>query len=144
MGNICQVPLLKDFQIALDKSFYNYYIVCMQCRENKNGKPLGEFEALVLMAILRLGENAYGMRVHQELETTARRRCSLGALYTTLDRLEEKGYLSSRIGEATRERGGRAKKYLRVEAAGSLALRQAYQASCRMAEGIEPILGGSL
>jgi DNA-binding PadR family transcriptional regulator len=130
----------------LDTFSLIYYIVCMQYRENKHSKlnALGEFEALVLMAILRLGEDAYGMLVHQELETTASRRCSLGALYTTLDRLEQKGYLSSRIGEATLERGGRAKKYLRVEAAGTSALRQAYQATLRMAKGIEPILGGSL
>ena len=123
---------------------YFFYIVSMQSRINQHQKqdPLGEFEALVLMAVLRLREDAYGMRIHRELETTANRTCSFGALYTTLDRLEEKGYVSSRVGERTAERGGRAKKYFRVNAPGSAALRQSYESTQRMAAGIEPLLGG--
>jgi DNA-binding PadR family transcriptional regulator len=118
----------------------------MQSRKNqvRAADPLGEFETLVLLAILRLGEDAYGMRIHLEIEDRAQRRCSLGALYTTLDRLEQKGYLSSRIGEATPERGGRAKKYFRIKAAGECALKNAYAATRRMAEGLEPQLGSTL
>jgi PadR family transcriptional regulator PadR len=115
----------------------------MRSRRNQKYDPLGEFEALVLMAVLRLGDEAYGMRIHRELETTAKRKCSFGALYTTLDRLEEKGYLSSSIGEPTAERGGRAKKYFEVRALGVAALRQTYEATKRMARGIEPLLGGA-
>jgi len=106
--------------------------------------PLGEFETLVLMAILRLGDAAYGMRIHLELQERADRRCSLGALYTTLDRLQEKGYVSSWVGEATPERGGRAKKYFQLSAHGASALRQAYSATRRMAAGLEPQLGDAL
>ena len=97
----------------------------------------------MLMALLRLGEDAYGMSIHRELETTAGRKCSLGALYTTLDRLEEKGYVSSSVGEPTPERGGRAKKYFKIDNLGKAALKQAYRATKRMAEGIEPQLGGA-
>ena len=113
----------------------------MQSRTNRP-EPLGEFETLVLMAVLRLENDAYGARIHQELENTARRKCSLGALYTTLDRLEDKGYISSYVGDPTPERGGRAKKYIRIKALGALALKQSYAATIRMAKGIEPMLGG--
>jgi len=115
----------------------------MQNRINKKCDSLGEFETLVLMAVLRLGDAAYGMRIHEELENRAGRRCSYGALYTTLDRLEEKGYVSSSIGEPTAERGGRAKKYFKVDNMGRAALRRAYRTTLRMAEGLEPLLGGA-
>lgn len=96
------------------------------------------------MAVLRLGQDAYGMSIHRELETTANRKCSFGALYTTLDRLEDKGYVSSHVGDSTAERGGRAKKYFRVKALGAATLRQSYETTRRMAVGIEPLLGGAL
>jgi PadR family transcriptional regulator PadR len=115
----------------------------MQSRRNQNCDPLGEFEALVLMAVLRLGDDAYGMRIHVELEDRAGRRSSYGALYTTLDRLEQKGYVSSSVGEPTPERGGRAKKYFKLDNLGKAALRQSYRATRRMAEGMEPQLGGA-
>jgi PadR family transcriptional regulator PadR len=83
------------------------------------------------------------MRFHQEIETRARRRCSYGALYTTLDRLEQKGYVSSKVGEPTAERGGRAKKFFQVEGLGAATLKQNFRATLRMAEGIEPLIGGA-
>lgn len=79
---------------------------------------LGEFEELVLLAIVRAGENAYGVPIAGLIEDATGKRVSVGALYTTLTRLEEKNFISSWLGEATAERGGRAKKYFRVEAAG--------------------------
>ena len=130
-------------QIPLDSVRDIYYIVSMQCRVNERRESLGDFETLVLMAVLRLGGDAYGMRIHRELETTAGRRCSLGALYTTLDRLETKGYVSSHIGEPTSERGGRAKKFFQIKAIGATALKHSYAATLRMAKGIEPLLGGA-
>jgi DNA-binding PadR family transcriptional regulator len=69
---------------------------------------LGEFEYLLLTAAVRLGEDAYGAAIRQEIESTIERRCSIGALYTTLDRLEAKGLLETWMGEATAQRGGRA------------------------------------
>jgi len=123
-----------------------YYIVGMKSRKKRTKRydPLGEFETLVLMAILRLGEQAYGMRIHVELEEQAGRGSSYGALYTTLDRLEQKGYVSSSTGEPTPERGGRAKKYFQIKEPGEAALKQAIAATRSMARGLEPILGGGL
>lgn len=118
-----------------------FYIVSMQSRRNRTPDPLGEFETLVLMAVLRLEDDAYGMRIHHEIETRAGRRCSYGALYTTLDRLEQKGYLSSSVGDPTPERGGRAKKFFKIDNLGKAALKQAYRATQRMAEGVELLEG---
>jgi PadR family transcriptional regulator PadR len=123
-------------------AFDLHYIVSMQSRINDKPASLGEFESLVLMAIVRLGDQAYGMGIHLELEERTGRRCAYGALYTTIDRLEQKGYISSTVGDPTPQRGGRAKKYLRIEGAGTAALREWYQTARRMAEGIEPQLEG--
>lgn len=83
---------------------------------------LGQFEEIVLLAILRLGEQAYGAKIRQTVAEAVKRDTSIGAIYATLDRLERKGYLSSWQGEATPERGGRAKRYFRVEDEGMQAL----------------------
>ena|SRR5258707_938015 len=83
---------------------------------------LGEFEQLVLLASLRLRTDAYGMTIRRELEQRAGRQSSIGALYLTLDRLEQKGLILSELGEATPERGGRAKRYFTLNAQGRKAL----------------------
>ena len=82
---------------------------------------LGEFEYLVLAAAARLGEDAYGANIRQEMEATTQRACSIGALYTTLDRLEAKGFIKTRMGDATAERGGRAKRMVRITREGKKA-----------------------
>ena len=97
---------------------------------------MGEFEQLVLLAILRLGNDAYGMEVREEIERRTGREISYGAVYTTLDRLEGKGFASHRLGEATAERGGRARKYFRVEPAGREALRSTRAVVAVMSEGV--------
>lgn len=97
---------------------------------------MGDFETLVLLAILRLGNRAYGMEVREEIERRTRRDVSYGAVYTALDRLESKGLVSFELGEATPERGGRAKKFFRVEPGGRRALRDARQALGVMWEGV--------
>jgi PadR family transcriptional regulator PadR len=79
---------------------------------------LGEFEYLLLTATARLGDAAYGAAIRKEIDAATGRRCSLGALYTTLDRLEAKGLLETWMGEATAQRGGRAKRMARVTPAG--------------------------
>ena len=109
---------------------------------DKRDSWLGEFELLVLMAVLRLGDNAYGMRVRQEIESRTGRIASLGAVYTTLDRMEAKGYVSSSVGGATPERGGRAKRFFRLEAAGASALAQTTRAVRSMATGLDESVGG--
>lgn len=84
---------------------------------------LGYFEELVMLGILRLGKNAYGASIRKIVSEATGRDASVGAVHITLERLERKGYVSSWRGEATPERGGRAKRYFRVEGAGEQALR---------------------
>jgi len=98
--------------------------------------PLGEFEQLVLLALMRLGDRSYGVTVRQEIAARARRDVSLGAVYKTLERLEAKGYVSSTIGEPTPERGGRRKKFYRLEPAGVRLLRYSLGALRRMTAGL--------
>jgi len=100
------------------------------------GEYLGEFEQLVLLALLRLGENAYGMTIRREIQDKTGRHVSLGAVYTTLNRLEEKGYVSSWVGEPTPERGGRAKRFFKINAAGARALKQAHDTYLILANGL--------
>jgi PadR family transcriptional regulator, regulatory protein PadR len=86
---------------------------------------LGEFEELVLLAIARLGTSAYGVTIRRAVQEVAKRPTSIGAVYATLERLENKGFVSSWQGEPTAERGGRAKRYYRIEGAGLRALENA-------------------
>ena len=85
-------------------------------------KYLGEFEIVVLATLVRLGEDAYGMTIRREIEGRSGRSVTIGSIYATLRRLEAKGYVSTVLGEPTPERGGRAKRYFRLEAAGAEAL----------------------
>jgi PadR family transcriptional regulator, regulatory protein PadR len=101
------------------------------------GDLLGSLEYIVLLALVRLGPDAYGMTVRREIETRIGRSLSIGAVYATLDRLEAKGYVSSSIGEPTAERGGRAKRHFRIEAAGAGALRTSEDAIRRMSAGLK-------
>ena len=103
-------------------------------------QKLGRFEEIVLLAILQLRGNAYGVTIRRQIETKARQKTSYGAIYTTLERLERKGYVSSRKGEATAERGGRAKKYYRVEDAGLRALDDVHAIQGEMTLGLDLVL----
>ena len=98
---------------------------------------LGEFEQLILLAILRLGDRAYGVTIRAELSDRAGRTITPGALYTALERLEAKGLITSRMGDPTPQRGGRAKRYVTVTAAGMQALTRALQAYERLLDGLE-------
>ena len=96
---------------------------------------LGEFEYLLLAAAARLGEDAYGATIREEVEDATGRRCSIGALYTTLDRLEAKGLLKTWMGDTTPQRGGRAKRMVRVTAKGIQASTDFYNAVMRVSRG---------
>ena len=96
---------------------------------------LGEFEYLLITAATRLGDDAYGAAIREEIETTAQRKCSIGALYTTIERLESKGLLTTWMGEATPERGGRAKRMVRVTGKGVRAAKEFYDAVMRVSNG---------
>lgn len=99
-------------------------------------KTLGEFEILVLAALIRLDDQAYGVAILREIESRSGRSVSLGSLYPTLARLEKKGYVRSRMGEATPVRGGRAKRYYALTAAGARALEESLQVLSAMASGL--------
>jgi PadR family transcriptional regulator, regulatory protein PadR len=96
---------------------------------------LGEFEYLLITVASGLGENAYGAATREEIETTTERRCSMGALYTTIDRLEKKGLLKTWMGEATPQRGGRAKRMVRVTGEGVQAAKEFYDTVTRVSRG---------
>ena len=98
---------------------------------------LGEFEQLLLLAILRLGDDAYGVTIRAELADRAGRSIAPGAMYTALERMEAKGLIRSRMGDPTPQRGGRAKRYVTVTAAGRQALSRAVQAYERLLDGLE-------
>ncbi len=97
---------------------------------------LGEFEHLVLLAVLRVGQGAYAVPVRAEIESRAGRTVARGALYTTLDRLEQKGLLRSRLGDPLPERGGRARRYYTVSARGLAALRAARESIAGLSAGL--------
>jgi DNA-binding PadR family transcriptional regulator len=100
------------------------------------GDYLGEFEHLVLLALKRLGENAYGVTVRRDIETRTQREVSIGAIYATLDRLETKGLVKSRVGEPTAARGGRAKRYFRITVRGVAAINKTHEALRKMSDGL--------
>jgi PadR family transcriptional regulator, regulatory protein PadR len=97
---------------------------------------LGGLEELVLLALVRLKDNAYGVTIRRELIERTGKDVSIGAVYTTLERLEAKGYVSSRLGDATPQRGGRAKRFFRLEARGADALATSRDLVTRMGEGL--------
>src|SRR5262249_19461186 len=113
------------------------------CKLMAKGDYLGDLEQLILAAVLLLGENAYGMTVHEKVEELAEgfRDVSLGSAYTTLERLEQKGYIKSWFSDPSPERGGRAKKYFKVTAAGDLALKNSLKVADNMLTGLREIGG---
>jgi DNA-binding PadR family transcriptional regulator len=103
-------------------------------------ESLGEFEQCVLLAVVRLGGEAYGVTIRQEIEVRTDREVAIGALYTSLGRLEQKGYVRSRMSDPTPQRGGRSKRYFTLTATGAAALRQSRDRLARMWEGLAPDL----
>jgi DNA-binding PadR family transcriptional regulator len=102
---------------------------------------LGELELLVLLAVTRLGDDAYGVPIAEELRTVTGREVSIGSIYAALERLTEKSFVDSRLGEPTAERGGRAKRYFRVTKDGLRALRTTHAALTKLWTGA-PLLEG--
>jgi PadR family transcriptional regulator, regulatory protein PadR len=102
---------------------------------------LGTFELTVMLALIRLGENAYGIPIAHEIEVKGGREVSLGSIYATLQRLEAKGLVSSKLGEPTPERGGRAKKYFSVTAKGVREVRETQRALKELWHGLRQLEG---
>jgi PadR family transcriptional regulator PadR len=114
----------------LTVTYYNYFVVLM------SDQTLGEFEQIVLLAILRLGENAYGVTICEEIAAKTDRDPSPGALYNTLTRLEDKGLLKSRLGDPTAARGGRAKRFVKLTGQGIAAIARAQRAYQNLLQGV--------
>jgi len=109
-----------------------------------NPASIGQFEQVVLTAVLALGDNAYGVTIHGHVEQLSQpKRVSLGAVYATLDRLEDKGFVTSWLSEPTAERGGRSKRHYRLEAAGELALHESAMAAKRICDTVERFWGAN-
>jgi DNA-binding PadR family transcriptional regulator len=104
---------------------------------------LGGFELLVLLALIRLGDEAYGVPISEAIEETSGKDVALGSVYITLDRLQRKGLVTSRLGEPTPERGGRAKTYFRVTPKGLRETRRAQQTLIGLWKGVPQLEGGT-
>jgi DNA-binding PadR family transcriptional regulator len=102
---------------------------------------LGEFEQLVILALMQLDDQAYGVTIRREIAERTSRETGIGAVYKTLERLEQKGLVAARMGEPTPERGGRRKKYFKATPAGVRAVRQALRAVQGMAAGLDLLKG---
>jgi PadR family transcriptional regulator, regulatory protein PadR len=100
---------------------------------------LGEFEHIIVLALLRLGDRAYGVTVRQEIESRTNREVSIGSVYATLERLETKGYVKSHRGDPTSERGGRSKRFFRVTPRGVAAVNRTQRALQSMTQGLDLI-----
>jgi len=105
---------------------------------------LTDFELMILLAILRIGDEAYGVPIAKELEQTAKRTVLLGAIYTCLDRLEENGLVTSTYGDPTPERGGRSKRFFKVSGKGLKAVKDTQRAFTALWSGIPQLKGGSV
>src|SRR5580658_2648712 len=106
------------------------------------GGYLGEFELMVLLALMRLGDEAYGVPISREIEQRGGREAALGSVYAALERLEEKGLVTSRLGESTAVRGGRAKRFFRVTAQGVRGVRQTQRVLESLWRGLPELEGG--
>jgi PadR family transcriptional regulator, regulatory protein PadR len=103
---------------------------------------LGEFELLVMLTILRLGDDAYGVPISREIEQQTGRTVAFGTVYATLERLQKKGLVRSNLGETTPERGGRAKRFFRVTSAGLRTVRETKQNLIKLWAGLPELEGG--
>jgi PadR family transcriptional regulator len=103
---------------------------------------LGEFELIVLLALLRLGENAYGVPIARLIEESTGREVGIGSVYAALERLQQKGMVATRLGDPTPERGGRAKRYFRVTRAGLQQVRKTRKTLVALWQGLPQLEGG--
>ena len=108
-----------------------------------NRQHLTDFELMILLAILRIGENAYGVPIAKEIEQTGKRSVLLGAIYAALDRLEDNGLVASAYGDPTPERGGRAKRFFKVTPRGLKAVKDTQRAFTALWTGIPQLKGGT-
>jgi PadR family transcriptional regulator, regulatory protein PadR len=107
----------------------------------RKGAYLGQFELMVLLALMRLEENAYGVTIADELEKETGREIVIANVYATLERLQDRGFVTSSLGDATPERGGRAKRYFQITGAGVREVRDARQSLISLWKGLPELKG---
>ena len=105
-------------------------------------RDIGNFELMVMLALIRLGDNAYGVPISHEIEKRSGREVAIGSVYAALERLEGKGLVTSELGEATAERGGRAKRYFHVTSKGLKEVRETQRALMKLWKGLPELEGG--
>jgi PadR family transcriptional regulator PadR len=106
-------------------------------------EALGNFELMVLLAIIRVGEDAYGVPIAEAIEASIGSDVLMGSIYAALERLEHKGLVTSELGESTPERGGRAKRYFQITAKGLKQVREAKRALTKLWQGVPALSGGT-
>jgi PadR family transcriptional regulator, regulatory protein PadR len=126
----------------LTKDRLTYLYLFIISKEMPKRSYLGDFELMVLLALLRLGDDAYGVPISREIEEQSGREVALGTIYAALERLEEKDLVSSELGEPTQERGGRAKRYFHITKRGLHEVRNARKALINMWQGLKELEGG--
>jgi len=115
----------------------------MIIEEMPKGKNLGDFELMVMLALMRLGSDAYGVPISREIEQQSGREIALGSVYATLERLEARGLVTSHLGKPTAERGGKAKRYFRVTSNGLRKVKETRHALIRLWRGLPELEGAS-
>jgi PadR family transcriptional regulator, regulatory protein PadR len=125
LGRLLRIASLEDML---------YLVYLMSDRDY-----LGSFEHIVLLGLLRLSDDAYGVTVRKEIESRTGREVSIGAIYATLARLEAKGYVKSHLSDPTPQRGGRSKRFFRVTAKGIAEVNRSHRAIHRMSQGLEVV-----
>jgi DNA-binding PadR family transcriptional regulator len=117
----------------------NFFAIIKEMAERLS---LGEFELVVMLVVMRLGDDAYGVPISREIEQQTGRAVAFGTVYATLERLQKKGLVCSRLGETTPERGGRAKRYFEVTPTGVRTVRETKQTLVRLWQGLRQLQGG--
>ena len=110
--------------------------------EEMKASSLSEFELIVLLVLLRLGDDAYGVPIAREMQEQTKREANLGSIYSALERLEKKGFVISELGEPTKERGGRAKRYFHVTKQGMRQVRETQRTLIRLWKAVPQLEGG--
>jgi DNA-binding PadR family transcriptional regulator len=134
----CAMAWFRQSSFVICANGYLFNIL----EEMANRCYLSEVELMVMLAVMRLDDNAYGVPISRELEEIGGRELPMGSIYATLERLEEKSLISSNVGEPTPERGGRAKRYFRVTIRGLREVRKTRQALVSLWRGLPELEGG--
>jgi PadR family transcriptional regulator PadR len=126
----------NSFGIGLEVHEFIQY-----CEEMRKGEYLGNFDLMLLLALLRLGENAYGVTIARELEEQTDREVVIASVYATLERLQDRGLVTSSLGDSSPERGGRAKRYFRITGLGIREVRDARRSLMNLWKGLPELKG---